>query len=217
FTRFRSFTEAGGAVWTDFYFLEPNGSIYMTNAYRPYQYRLTYWDEFFVTEAVNKDNVIIGGNLNFTLSQRELLAANFIHKLVAAKLCDVESLKLAPTWRNNRLGDEFEEQNGLFKEALPKKEEKEVIHSFQKDKSPYPNGWHVEFYLSFCELLEEDLLGVEEESRTSGFCELLEEDLLNVVEESRTYGTVLGAELALSSIKLQPGKGKLVWSSNPLD
>ena len=45
---------------------------------------------------------------------------------------------------------------------------KEVIHSFQKNKSPGPDGWTIEFYMGFFELVGEDLLEVVEESRRSG-------------------------------------------------
>jgi len=39
---------------------------------------------------------------------------------------------------------------------------------FKKDKSPGPDGWPVEFYLAFLELLGKDLLAVIEESRITG-------------------------------------------------
>ena len=45
---------------------------------------------------------------------------------------------------------------------------KEVIHSFQKDKIPRPDGWTIEFYLGFFYLIGEDLLEVVEESRRTG-------------------------------------------------
>lgn len=39
---------------------------------------------------------------------------------------------------------------------------------FKKDKSPGPDGWTIEFYLAFYELLGNDLLKVVEECRISG-------------------------------------------------
>jgi hypothetical protein len=45
---------------------------------------------------------------------------------------------------------------------------KETLHSFQKDKSPGPDGWPIEFYIGFYDLLGVDLLHVVEESRRNG-------------------------------------------------
>lgn len=39
---------------------------------------------------------------------------------------------------------------------------------FKKDKSPWPNGWTIEFYLAFYETIVQDILKVVEECRTSG-------------------------------------------------
>eukprot|EP00253_Pinus_taeda_P031782 PITA_31782 len=43
-----------------------------------------------------------------------------------------------------------------------------VLKWFQKDKSPGPDGWTIEFYLAFFDVLGQDLLRVVEESRTTG-------------------------------------------------
>eukprot|EP00253_Pinus_taeda_P008490 PITA_08490 len=43
-----------------------------------------------------------------------------------------------------------------------------TIKWFKKDKSPGPDGWTIEFYLAFFDLLGQDMLRVVEESRTSG-------------------------------------------------
>jgi hypothetical protein len=45
---------------------------------------------------------------------------------------------------------------------------KEILHSFQKDKIPGPNGWTMEFYMGFFYLIREELLKVIEESRRNG-------------------------------------------------
>jgi hypothetical protein len=40
-----------------------------------------------------------------------------------------------------------EEDNRLLMEEVSEEELKEVLHSFQKDKSPGPDGWTIEFFL----------------------------------------------------------------------
>jgi hypothetical protein len=39
-----------------------------------------------------------------------------------------------------------------------------VMNTFQKGKSPGPDGWPIEFYLGFFDLLGKDILSVVEES-----------------------------------------------------
>jgi len=55
----------------------------------------------------------------------------------------------------------------LMREAS-EEELKEVLLSFQKDKSPGPDGWSIEFFLELFEILGVDLLKVVEDTRTSG-------------------------------------------------
>jgi hypothetical protein len=55
----------------------------------------------------------------------------------------------------------------MFK-PVSKEELLHVLTTFKKDKSLGPDRWTVEFYLSFFELLGEDLLWVVEEVRLSG-------------------------------------------------
>jgi hypothetical protein len=43
-----------------------------------------------------------------------------------------------------------------------------ILKAFSKDKSPGPDGWIVEFFLHYFELVGEDLLGMVEESRRKG-------------------------------------------------
>ena len=61
-----------------------------------------------------------------------------------------------------------EGENVSLMEEVSMEELKEVIHSFQHDKSLGLDGWTIEFYLGFFELIGEDLLGVVEESRRTG-------------------------------------------------
>eukprot|EP01018_Ginkgo_biloba_P020280 Gb_31029 [translate_table: standard] len=53
-----------------------------------------------------------------------------------------------------------EEDNRRMMEEVSKDELKEVLDSFQKDKRPRLDGWLVEFFLGFLEVIEEELLRV---------------------------------------------------------
>lgn len=53
-------------------------------------------------------------------------------------------------------------------EEASDEELKEVLQSFQKDKSPRPDGWTIELFLDLFDLLGEDLLEVVEDTRESG-------------------------------------------------
>ena len=60
------------------------------------------------------------------------------------------------------------EENIELMEEVMMEELKSTLHSFQKDKSPRPDGWTIEFYLGLFDILREDLLNVVEESRRTG-------------------------------------------------
>jgi hypothetical protein len=63
--------------------------------------------------------------------------------------------------------------NNLEAEALYKpvdlKELQKVLSKFKVDKSPGPDGWTVEFFKDFFDIVGEDLLEMVEESRKKGF------------------------------------------------
>eukprot|EP01018_Ginkgo_biloba_P000430 Gb_04206 [translate_table: standard] len=64
--------------------------------------------------------------------------------------------------------DHFKEDNKILMDEISKYELKEVLVSFQKDKSLGPDGWPVEFFIGFSEVIEEELMRVIEESRAFG-------------------------------------------------
>jgi hypothetical protein len=43
-----------------------------------------------------------------------------------------------------------------------------VIHNFQKDTSPRLDGWTMEYFLGFYDLIEDDLVRVVEDSFNNG-------------------------------------------------
>jgi hypothetical protein len=61
-----------------------------------------------------------------------------------------------------------EEENERMYRAVTREELIYVLNSFKKDRSPGLDGWTVEFYIEFFDLLGEDLLRVVEEVRTFG-------------------------------------------------
>jgi hypothetical protein len=60
-----------------------------------------------------------------------------------------------------------DENKDMFAEFM-EKELKETIQSFQTDKIPRPDGWTIEFFGAFFDLIGADLLQVVKESRKNG-------------------------------------------------
>eukprot|EP00253_Pinus_taeda_P016512 PITA_16512 len=60
------------------------------------------------------------------------------------------------------------EEEDLIK-AVTLEELEHTLKWFKKDKSPGPDGWSVEFYLAFFDIIREDLLRIIEDSRSKGF------------------------------------------------
>jgi hypothetical protein len=73
----------------------------------------------------------------------------------------IESVRLYP-----RLTTEEEVQ--MLEKPVTKDEILVVLRGFTKDKSPSPDGWIVEFFLHFFDLVVDDLLEAVEESCLSG-------------------------------------------------
>ena len=85
------------------------------NVYGPYVNRKGFWEPLFSSGMLETRNVILGGDLNLTLLEKEnwgSLARQyglsyFFSRLFESKeLVDIQPLKLTPTWRNNRSGDQ---------------------------------------------------------------------------------------------------------------
>jgi len=67
----------------------------------------------FSSRCLKVDNLIIGGNLNFTLNRREISGSSprvdrldgFLHNLFNEEsVVDIDPIKLTPTWSNNISG-----------------------------------------------------------------------------------------------------------------
>jgi hypothetical protein len=61
-----------------------------------------------------------------------------------------------------------EEDSGLMEKPCTLEDIESILKGFTKDKIPGPDGWTVEFFLHFFELVGDDLLGMVEESRLNG-------------------------------------------------
>ena len=51
-----------------------------------------------------------------------------------------------------------DDMNKNLEEEVTEEELEKIVHSFQKGKSPGPDGFTIEFYQGFYELLKHDLL-----------------------------------------------------------
>jgi hypothetical protein len=60
-----------------------------------------------------------------------------------------------------------EGDNVRLLEEVSKDKLQKVMHSFQKDKSHGPDGWSIEFFLGFYEIIEDNLMRFIEESQSS--------------------------------------------------
>lgn len=88
-------------------------SLYIVNLYGPYRDRQVFWEQVFPNNVMSTRNLILCGDLNFTLSSSEMwgngrkddpLAEFMKEHLEAAALMDVIPSYLVPTWNNGRVG-----------------------------------------------------------------------------------------------------------------
>ena len=90
-------------------------SFAMYNVYGPYQDRKGFWEAFFSSGFLESRNVILGGDLNLTISEEENwgnsshgdgLSSFFANLFETKELVNIQPLKLTLTWRNNRSRDQ---------------------------------------------------------------------------------------------------------------
>jgi len=88
-------------------------SVTLLNCDGPYKERLSFWQLAENTGVLEEESLIVGGDLNLTLSTREVwgvisrldpLADYFFGLFDAVGLVDVIPKQLGPTWRNGRVG-----------------------------------------------------------------------------------------------------------------
>eukprot|EP01018_Ginkgo_biloba_P006122 Gb_38546 [translate_table: standard] len=94
------------------YSQELGEEFFFLNVYGPYADRMDFWDRFLANPFLRENNVILGGDSNFMLSNAGIwgssahsnpLSSYFLKKLEVVGLVDVEPTKLSPTWRTLRI------------------------------------------------------------------------------------------------------------------
>ena len=112
--RCRAFeTLAGILVKAKFWGL--NTTLGILNYYGPYRDRDIFWDKVLREGLLNSPNLILGGDLNLTMSSSEIwgkravldpLSSFFKHLFDSVGLIDTAPSIVGPTWRNGRVGDD---------------------------------------------------------------------------------------------------------------
>jgi len=84
-----------------------------------------------------------------------------------------------------------EEYNRMLMEKVTLEELKNVMDNFQKDKIPGPDGWTIEFFMGFFDLIGQDLLSLVEETRISGQMPLsLNSTLIALIQKKDNTNTL---------------------------
>lgn len=100
---------------TDLYSQELNSEFSLFNVYGPYHNRVAFWDNLFSNSLFSHEQVIMGGYLNCSLGIAEIwgsraipnpLSDFFKSHLIQKDLIDLDPIKLNPTWRNRRVGED---------------------------------------------------------------------------------------------------------------
>jgi hypothetical protein len=98
-------------------FVEDLGRYFLVlNVYGPSQDRVPFWDSLLNKSFLKVEDLIMGGDLNFSLGSAEswgqrahpdALTEYFRHKLGEVRLLDITPIILRPTWRNKCVGEDF--------------------------------------------------------------------------------------------------------------
>jgi len=87
----------------------------LNNIYGPCHSREVFWERLFNAYFMQADNMIIGGNLNFSLgiskswgnrAQTDPLTTFFEIMMDSHDLLNIDSENIVPTWRNRRTGED---------------------------------------------------------------------------------------------------------------
>lgn len=93
--------------------LDLDRAFTVVNIYGLYQERLIFWEGIFSMAWWNSSDLIVGGDLNFSLGEAEIWGESahvdelfdyFRQALCQVGVSDIPSPKLLPTWSNRRVG-----------------------------------------------------------------------------------------------------------------
>jgi hypothetical protein len=99
-------------IWSE----ELGMNFLVINIYEPYLDRVPFQEALLKKYFMNCDSLILGGDINFSVGAAEIwgpktrtnpLYVFFIHILDEKGLSDVALVKLNPTWRNMRVGEDI--------------------------------------------------------------------------------------------------------------
>eukprot|EP00253_Pinus_taeda_P033560 PITA_33560 len=89
--------------------------ITLVNIYGPCQGRESFWEELMTKTVMKSPLMIMGGDLNFSIGRAEAwgpsaredpLSDFFFNLITENNLIDPSPIKLKPTWRNRRIGED---------------------------------------------------------------------------------------------------------------
>eukprot|EP00253_Pinus_taeda_P029779 PITA_29779 len=103
-----------GFLGADIYSPTLESNFRILNVYGPCQDRMAFWRPLLNLSLLHQDNIIIGGDLNFSLgyseywgnhAQVDAMTGFYQNLLESHNFIDVPSAKKQPTWKNNRVGE----------------------------------------------------------------------------------------------------------------
>jgi hypothetical protein len=96
-------------------YAETGSEVTILNLYGPYRERAPFWEALGHKSFLKSENLILGGDLNFSLGEVESwgprarldpLTYFFNHMLRRMKLIDIPPIRRCSTWRNKRVGED---------------------------------------------------------------------------------------------------------------
>lgn len=103
-----------GFLGMDIFSSELGRNFRIINVYTPYHNRVEFWNHLKQLSLMNSNNLILGGDLNFTIGHEESwghhtyldpLSDYMEHLMEQHHLIEIHMKKKKPTWHNRRIGD----------------------------------------------------------------------------------------------------------------